>query len=38
LLREAAAQGRSVVIVTHDHRVAPWVDRTVLLEDGRLVA
>ncbi len=39
LLRNAArAEGRSVVVVTHDHRVRPYMDRILQLEDGRLVA
>jgi putative ABC transport system ATP-binding protein len=39
LLRAAAhADGRSVVVVTHDHRVEPYMDRVLRLEDGRLVA
>jgi putative ABC transport system ATP-binding protein len=38
LLRNAArAEGRSVIVVTHDHRVRPYMDRVLQLEDGRLV-
>jgi putative ABC transport system ATP-binding protein len=39
LLRDAATQNnRTVIIVTHDHRVDPFVDRSVSLVDGELVA
>ena len=39
ILRNAArAEGRSVVVVTHDHRIRPYMDRILQLEDGRLVA
>jgi putative ABC transport system ATP-binding protein len=31
------AEGRTVIIVTHDHRVMPYIDRGVRIEDGRLV-
>ncbi|HET8576771.1 MAG TPA: ABC transporter ATP-binding protein [Methylomirabilota bacterium] len=38
LLRNAArAEGRSVIVVTHDHRIRPYMDRILQLEDGRLV-
>jgi putative ABC transport system ATP-binding protein len=38
LLRDAAkAGGRTVIVVTHDQRVAPYIDRSLHLEDGRLV-
>jgi putative ABC transport system ATP-binding protein len=37
LLRDLAArQGRAIVIVTHDHRLLPFGDRIVALEDGQL--
>ena len=37
LLRECAKTAdRAVVIVTHDHRVMPYIDRAVRLEDGFL--
>jgi putative ABC transport system ATP-binding protein len=32
------SEGRTVLIVTHDHRVMPYIDRSVRIEDGRLVA
>ena len=32
------SDGRTVIIVTHDHRVMPYIDRSVRIEDGRLVA
>ena len=32
------SEGRTVIIVTHDHRVMPYIDRSVRIEDGRLVA
>ena len=39
LLRDTAkSEGRTVIIVTHDHRVMPYIDRSVRIEDGRLVA
>jgi putative ABC transport system ATP-binding protein len=31
-------EGRTVIVVTHDHRVMPYIDRSVHIEDGRLVA
>jgi putative ABC transport system ATP-binding protein len=39
LLRElAVTHGRSVVIVTHDPRIAEFADRVIRIEDGRIVA
>ena len=39
LLRDCAKSAdRAVVIVTHDHRVMPYIDRAVRLEDGHLSA
>jgi putative ABC transport system ATP-binding protein len=35
LLRQAAAAGRTVVLVTHDHRLAQAADRILTLRDGR---
>jgi putative ABC transport system ATP-binding protein len=32
------SEGRTVIIVTHDHRVMPYIDRSVRIEDGRVVA
>ena len=32
------SDGRTVIIVTHDHRVMPYIDRSVRIEDGKLVA
>jgi putative ABC transport system ATP-binding protein len=32
------SEGRTVLIVTHDHRVMPYIDRSVRIEDGKLVA
>jgi putative ABC transport system ATP-binding protein len=32
------SEGRTVIIVTHDHRVMPYIDRSVRIEDGKLVA
>ena len=37
LLRERAASGHAVVLVTHSERAAAEADRTVRLEDGRIV-
>jgi len=38
LLRGLADQARrAIVIVTHDHRLMPFADRVVTLEDGRIV-
>ena len=38
LLRElAVTHGRSVVIVTHDARIAAFADRVIRIEDGRIV-
>ena len=39
LLRDTAkSEGRTVIIVTHDHRVDPFIDRSVKIVDGELVA
>ena len=38
LLRELAAEGRAVVLVTHEPAAAAIADRLLRLEDGRLVA
>jgi ABC-type lipoprotein export system ATPase subunit len=38
LLRELAAEGRAVVLVTHEANAAAIADRVLRLEDGRLVA
>lgn len=39
LLRHLAREeGRAVVIVTHDPRLAPFADRIVHMEDGRIIA
>ena len=39
LLRELAhARGRAVVLVTHDPRILEFADRTIHIEDGRIVA
>lgn len=37
ILRERADGGTSVVLVTHDARLAAWADRTIHLQDGHLV-
>ena len=38
LFRESALRSRTaVLIVSHDVRIKPWVDRVLLLEDGRLI-
>ena len=38
LLQRLAHEGRTVVLVTHDQRIAREADRRIELEDGRLVA
>jgi len=38
LLQRLAHEGRTVVLVTHDQRIAGEADRRIELEDGRLVA
>ncbi len=38
LLGAAREQGASVVVVTHEARVAAYADREVVLRDGRLTA
>jgi ABC-type lipoprotein export system ATPase subunit len=30
--------GTTMIVVTHDPRVAAWADRTIKLEDGKVVA
>ncbi len=37
LLADLAADGRAVLLVTHDSQQASWADRTILLRDGRIV-
>ncbi len=37
LLRQRADDGASVVLVTHEARLAAWADRTIQLRDGRIV-
>lgn len=37
LLATLAHQGRAVLLVTHDSRLASWADRIVTLRDGRIV-
>jgi putative ABC transport system ATP-binding protein len=37
ILRELNAQGRTIIIITHDPEVAPVARRTVTMRDGRLV-
>jgi putative ABC transport system ATP-binding protein len=37
LLQGAAKAERTVLVVTHDHRVVPYTDRILQFEDGRLV-
>jgi len=36
-LRQLADRGKAVAVVTHDMRIAPYADRTVHLEHGRIV-
>ncbi|MDW5418313.1 macrolide ABC transporter ATP-binding protein/permease MacB [Iodobacter sp. CM08] len=38
ILRELHAQGHTVIIVTHDHKVADCAERIVEISDGRIVA
>jgi putative ABC transport system ATP-binding protein len=39
LLRSLAHdEGRAIVVVTHDHRLEPYADRVIRVEDGRVVA
>ncbi|GAA1866525.1 ABC transporter ATP-binding protein [Myceligenerans crystallogenes] len=37
LFDEQAGRGVAVLVITHDERTAAWADRTVRLEDGRIV-
>ena len=37
LLADLAAEGRAVLLVTHDSQQASWATRTVLLRDGAIV-
>ncbi len=37
LLAELASQGRAILLVTHDSRLASWADRVVRLRDGHVV-
>lgn len=38
ILRELHAQGHTVIIVTHDHKVAECAERIVEISDGRIVS
>jgi putative ABC transport system ATP-binding protein len=38
LLREAADDGQTILMVTHDPRAAAQADRTLVVEDGRIVS
>ncbi|WP_143268211.1 MacB family efflux pump subunit [Azospirillum agricola] len=38
LLRELAAEGRTIILITHDRKVAEAADRVVEMRDGRIVA
>jgi putative ABC transport system ATP-binding protein len=39
MLRKLTTElGRTVVVVTHDHRIRRYADRVVTIEDGRIVA
>lgn len=33
-----ARRGTTVVVITHDRRIAGWADRALILDGGRLVA
>ncbi len=37
LLTDLNAQGMTVVLVTHEHDIAAWAQRTVVFRDGRMV-
>jgi len=32
------SEGKTVIIVTHDPKIAEYADRTITLEDGRIAA
>ena len=36
LLREAHDRGQTIVMVTHDHRVAAAADRVLVMQDGTI--
>jgi putative ABC transport system ATP-binding protein len=38
LFRDLARSGKTVIMVTHERDVTTWVDRTVRLADGRIIA
>jgi putative ABC transport system ATP-binding protein len=38
LFKELAADGKTVVMVTHERDITAWVSRTVTLADGKMVA
>lgn len=38
VLRSAHALGQTLIVVTHDHRVASYADRIVNIEDGKIVS
>ncbi len=39
MLRDAAKNdNRTVIVVTHDHRITPYIDRCVQIEDGLVAA
>jgi len=37
LFRQLNAQGRTVIVVTHDHKVADYCERQICMKDGRVV-
>jgi len=38
ILCELHKEGKTVILVTHDAKIAEYADRTIMLEDGRVVA
>ncbi len=38
LFKELAASGKTVVMVTHERDIVPWVSRTVTLADGQIIS
>jgi ABC-type lipoprotein export system ATPase subunit len=37
ILKKLNSEGKALIVVTHDHEIASWADRTIHLRDGRII-
>ena len=37
ILKKLNSEGKTLIVVTHDHEIASWADRTIRLRDGRII-